>query len=194
MAKKLDQILVVDLETTCWQGEPPPGQEREIIEIGLCVLDVATGRRLEKASILVHPRHSNVSEYCTALTTLTQQDVEHGTSLHQACQLLEQGYGSRQRLWASYGDFDRKQMQHECQAQGIEYPFGDGHINVKSLFAVVHNLRREVGLDRAMRLMGLPLEGTHHRGDDDAWNIARLLAEILLQAGGARRGTMDAQE
>ncbi len=30
MARKLDQILVVDVEATCWEGQPPPGQESEI--------------------------------------------------------------------------------------------------------------------------------------------------------------------
>ena len=42
MARKLDQILVIDVEATCWEGNPPPGQTSEIIEIGLCVLDVPT--------------------------------------------------------------------------------------------------------------------------------------------------------
>ena len=41
--KKLDCILVVDLEATCWVGGPPEGQESEIIEIGLCVLHVSSG-------------------------------------------------------------------------------------------------------------------------------------------------------
>ena len=44
MARKLDRILVVDIEATCWEGNPPPGQTSEIIEIGLCVLDVPTLR------------------------------------------------------------------------------------------------------------------------------------------------------
>ena len=43
MPKILDKIIVIDLEATCWEGDPPPGQESEIIEIGLCILDVATG-------------------------------------------------------------------------------------------------------------------------------------------------------
>jgi inhibitor of KinA sporulation pathway (predicted exonuclease) len=42
MARRLDQILVVDVESTCWEGEPPDGQEPEIIEIGLCVRAVAS--------------------------------------------------------------------------------------------------------------------------------------------------------
>jgi inhibitor of KinA sporulation pathway (predicted exonuclease) len=182
MAQKLDQILVIDLEATCWEGDPPPGQDHEIIEIGLCVLDVATGRRLDNPSIIVQPVHSTVSTYCTQLTTLTQEEIEGGISLRQACRILETQYGSRQRLWASYGDYDRKQFQRECQAHGIDYPFGDGHINVKSLFAVAHGLRQEVPLDQAMEMLGFPLEGTHHRGGDDAWNIARILAHLLLRA------------
>jgi inhibitor of KinA sporulation pathway (predicted exonuclease) len=182
MAKKLDQILVIDLEATCWQGAPPPGQDNEIIEIGLCVLDVSTGQRLDNPSIIVQPVHSTVSEYCTALTTLTQEDVEAGIPLREACHLLEKEYGSQERLWASYGDYDRWQFQRECSAHGIDYPFADRHINVKSLFAVAHGLPRELPLDEAMAYMGFPLEGTHHRGGDDAWNIARILGTLLLDA------------
>ncbi|MFP4578906.1 MAG: DNA polymerase III, partial [Coleofasciculus sp.] len=29
MSRKIDQILVIDVEATCWQGKPPPGQESE---------------------------------------------------------------------------------------------------------------------------------------------------------------------
>ena len=36
MARKLDQILVVDVESNCWDGPPPDGQESEMIEIGVC--------------------------------------------------------------------------------------------------------------------------------------------------------------
>lgn len=35
-----------------------------------------------------------------------------------------------------------------------------------------------------MALYGLTLEGTHHRGDDDAWNIAALLAVLLKKLKG----------
>jgi inhibitor of KinA sporulation pathway (predicted exonuclease) len=61
VAKKLDQIIVIDVESTCWQDTPPVGQESEIIEIGVCTVDVASGKRLEKESILVKPERSKVS-------------------------------------------------------------------------------------------------------------------------------------
>jgi inhibitor of KinA sporulation pathway (predicted exonuclease) len=182
MAKKLDQVLVVDLEATCWPGEPPVGQESDIIEIGLCALDVASGERLERVSIVVSPEHSVVSAYCTALTTLTQEEVDQGISFAEACALLRDRYDSKDRLWASFGDYDRRMFESQCDSHGVEYPFGRGHINVKSLFAVVEGLHQELPLDEAMEWLGFPLEGHHHRGEDDAWNIARILGHLLLQA------------
>jgi inhibitor of KinA sporulation pathway (predicted exonuclease) len=184
MAEKLDQILVIDVESTCWESGPPPGQESDIIEIGLCMLDVATGQRRDRVSILVRPERSTVSPYCTHLTTLTQEEVEGGISLQQACCLLEKVYASKHRPWASYGDYDRKQFRRNCQARGVQYPFGDSHLNVKSLFGLTYNLGKELPLDQAMERLGFPLEGIHHRGEDDAWNIARILGHILLNARG----------
>jgi len=182
MVTKLDRVVVVDLEATCWGGKPPEGHPSEIIEIGLCLLDVSTGERSEKRSIVVRPEASSISPYCTALTTLTQEEVDTGLSLAEACRILRDEYLGRDRLWASYGDYDRNKLQQQCHERSIEYPFGKGHLNVKTLFALVHNLRREVSLDKAMAIMGFPLEGWHHRGSDDAWNIARLLGAILQRA------------
>ena len=88
MARKLDRILVVDVESTCWEGEPPAGQMSEIIEIGLCMVDVAALERVERRSILVRPACSTVSAYCTQLTTLTQADVDGGIPLAEACRVL----------------------------------------------------------------------------------------------------------
>ena len=179
--KKLDQIIVIDIEATCWEGVPPNGQESEIIEIGVCPLDIATGNRLEKRSILVKPERSAISAYCTELTTLTQEQVDKGVSFEQACSILRKDYRTKKRVWASYGDYDRRQFQEQCQAWNIGYPFGPTHINVKNLFAVAYRLSWEVGMAEALNKLGLPLEGIHHRGEDDAWNIACILAEILLR-------------
>ena len=37
MARKLDKIVVVDIEATCWEGKPPEKQESDIIEVGICL-------------------------------------------------------------------------------------------------------------------------------------------------------------
>lgn len=185
MAKRLDHIIVIDIESTCWDGGfPPKGQLNDIIEIGLCPLEVPTGRRLEKRSILVRPERSKVSEFCTTLTTLTQEQVDTGVPLKTACKILEDEYLSQERLWASFGDYDRKQFDRQCRDEGIRYPFGPSHLNAKTLFAVSRGLPSEVGLPQAMALLGLKLEGTHHRGHDDAWNIAAVLWETLRRMRG----------
>ncbi len=99
MAKKLDHVIVVDVEATCWDGSPPPGEASEIIEIGVCPLELSTGRRLEKRSILVRPKRSRVSPFCTQLTTLTQAQVDGGITFMEACEVLRKTYQTRERVW-----------------------------------------------------------------------------------------------
>jgi inhibitor of KinA sporulation pathway (predicted exonuclease) len=178
--RMLDQVLIIDVEATCWDGPPPEGQESEIIEIGLCLFEVASRRRHDKRSILVRPEHSMVSPFCTQLTGLTQKQVEQGISFAEACALLRSEYAALLRAWASYGDSDRLRFERQCHARQIAYPFAPRHINIKLLFALSYALPREVGMSQALQILGIPLEGTHHNGADDAWNIAAILA-ILLQ-------------
>jgi inhibitor of KinA sporulation pathway (predicted exonuclease) len=180
MKKRLDKIIVVDLEATCWQGDPPTGETSEIIEIGMCLLDVVSGERSDKRGILIKPRHSTLSDYCVQLTTITPPMLENAPSFRQACWLLRDKYQSHERTWASYGDYDRLMMTQQCQDMDVPYPFGRSHINVKNLFALKHGLAREVNLKQATALLNLPFEGTLHRGVDDAWNIAAVLERVLL--------------
>lgn len=128
---------MVDVEATCWQGEPPPGQESEIIEVGVCLLDTRTGERLEKESILVRPRLSSVSSFCTQLTGLTQERVETGIPFGEACAHMCDRFRTKERVWASYGDYDRRMFELQCKREEAKYPFSAGHINVKTLLAVV---------------------------------------------------------
>ncbi|MGZ3147323.1 exonuclease domain-containing protein [Lentzea chajnantorensis] len=175
----LDHVLVVDVESTCWEGTPPPGEVSEIIEIGISPLEVSSGKRGERRSVLVRPVLSSVSPFCTRLTTLTAGQVAGGVPFAEACALLRKEYRSADRVWASYGNYDRIMFERQCAALGVKYPFGPRHLNVKTLFALAHALPREVGMAEALRIAGQRLDGTHHRGHDDAHNIAGLLAGLL---------------
>ena len=180
-------LNVVDVEATCWQGAPPAGQRNEIIEIGLTVVDVAARERLERHRILVRPRQSSVSAFCTELTGLTQSEVDTGVDFAGACRILAVEHRATKRAWASWGDYDRKQFGRQCEAEQVDYPFAPRHLNAKALFATAHGLSRPVGMARGLALAGLPLEGRHHRGEDDAWNIAALV--LHLADRGAWPGT-----
>jgi inhibitor of KinA sporulation pathway (predicted exonuclease) len=176
---KFDQILVVDIESTCWE-EPKTDDISEIIEIGICPIDTSFGDTLESRSIIVKPTYSKVSEFCTELTTLTQEDVDSGISFKDACDILINEYNSKKYMWASYGSYDKSQFDAQCKRECIEYPFSKAHMNIKLLFALRYSLKRDVGMEKALRLLGMPLIGTHHRGIDDAKNVANILLKILF--------------
>lgn len=180
MAKKLDKIVVVDIESTCWEGTPPQGMESDIIEIGVCLLDVHTGEITDNKGIMVKPERSEISAFCTELTTITPQMIEEqGITFQAALKQLKVEYDTPSRAWASFGAYDKKQFERQCAALGRGYPFSPSHINVKTLFALKKKLPFEQGMDGALKTLNLPLEGTHHRGIDDARNIAKILREIL---------------
>lgn len=56
------------------------------------------------------------------------------------------------------------------------------HVNLKQFFADVHD-RKPCGMRKALNILGLELLGKHHRGIDDARNIARIAATILPERG-----------
>ncbi|MER0241500.1 3'-5' exonuclease [Streptomyces sp. HSW2009] len=176
-------LNVIDVEATCWDGQPPPGSVSEIIEIGLTVVDLAARRRVSRHGIVVRPVRSTVSDFCTALTGLTQAEVGRGVSFAEACRLLVDEHGAGERPWASWGEYDRRQFARQSRADGVSYPFGypteRSHTNAKAVFASAYGLRRKPGMSQALQCAGLPLDGRHHRGEDDAWNIAALVLDLL---------------
>jgi inhibitor of KinA sporulation pathway (predicted exonuclease) len=192
MAKLMDRnVLVIDVESTCW--EPPEVQPKneisEVIEIGIAVLNIDSLKMVANDSIIIRPQKSKVSKFCTKLTTLTQEYVDQGTTFEAAMAILRRDYDSENRTFASWGDYDRKMFERNCKDYGVKYPFGPRHMNLKNSFALFNGLDKEVGLDTALDILGMKMKGTHHRGVDDAHNIARVFAATLsmYRVGWAQR-------
>ena len=179
MSKKLDRILVIDIETTCWEGDPPAGERPEVIEIGVCTLQIPAGRRVDRDGILVRPEESTVSPYCTEVTGLTADEVASGVTFAQACAKLRKRYSSQDRVWASYGDHDRRIFERQCRERSVDYPFGSTYMNVSNLFALMQGLDYEVELQGALEVLNLPVEGPLQRGVDGAWHVAAVLAHLI---------------
>ncbi len=176
---RYDKIIIIDIESTCWK-ENNSKDINEIIEIGICPIETKSGKVLEPKSIIVKPTYSTVSEFCTELTTLTQEDVDDGVSFSDACSILVNKYDTKRYVWSSYGNYDKNQFEIQCERENVEYPFSHSHINVKILFALVNSLRGQVGMADALKILNIPLKGMHHRGGDDAQNIAQILSRILF--------------
>lgn len=174
-----DPVLVVDVEATCWyKKQNPPDQQSEIIEIGICRYQLATGAITHGQGILVKPTESEVSPFCTELTTIKSEMLaQEGISFADALAKLKKEYQSENRLWLSWGNYDRRMFITQCQRRNLLYPFADNHCNLKNLFANFYGNR--LGTKSAMNKIGLEMQGTHHRGVDDAHNIARILHYLL---------------
>jgi 3'-5' exoribonuclease 1 len=174
-------LLILDLEAICYaRGEEPPGFVAEIIEIGAVLLDTSTRAVTDEYQVFVRPeRFPAISAYCTALTTIRQPDVDGGLPLAAALGNLAAFYDPTSVVFASWGFYDQRQIARECAAKGIPYPFAPAHISLKHNHAKFYRLPRPLGMDAALRFHGLPLLGTHHRGLDDARNIAALATRML---------------
>lgn len=177
--RKLDKIIVVDLEATCWQPRhsKPMGMKSEIIEIGVCALNLKTMEPVNKVSYYIRPTISEVSEFCVELTGITTELLkEKGIPFRDAINKLKKDFGPSSRTWVSWGAYDRNELIKECERYRVDYPMGRNHINFKNLWAYQQGLSRELGLGKALKHLGMDFEGRQHSGADDAWNIARLLA------------------
>ena len=61
----------------------------------------------------------------------------------------------------------------------MPYPINAPHCNVKRLIAERQRLAKKPGLGEAVRMAKMEFVGSHHRGIDDARNIARLLPYVF---------------
>ncbi len=175
-------ILVVDIEATCWENLPPnkfPQNRNEIIEIGLTVVDVKTKKLGESRSIMVIPPTTEISEFCTKLTTITAEQIKkEGISFADAIAILTKEYKANRQIFASWGDYDRNAFVKNCDWNKVKYPFANNmHLNVKTLFAAKYGYNG--GQASCGEDLGITMEGVAHRGIDDSRNIAKILVKLL---------------
>lgn len=182
----LSKIAVVDLEATCWEQHPPPRNEQsDVIEFGISFLNIETLDIEGPSSWLVKPYRSNVSKFCTKLTSITQEMVDkNGLSWISLLNTLK-SYNTRKFTWASFGNYDLNMLRSQCNIFSYTFPMGYSHINIKNLFALVYNQKKEVGMKNALKILGLEFIGNNHRAGDDSYNAARILQYTLKKMRGS---------
>ena len=132
-------ILVIDLEATCSNDESITGSSMEIIEIGACWVD-PNGCILDTFQSFVRPVVNRVlTPFCTELTTITQDKVDGAPTYDQIAPMLQEFsmlHVETHSAWASWGNYDRVQFDHDSRRHGIENPVEHlPHINLKKIFA-----------------------------------------------------------
>ena len=169
------KLLIVDLEATCWERGAHVQEQMETIEIGALLVDPSGGVPTREFQCFVRPqRHPALSAFCTQLTSIRQEDVDSALPFGPAFAAFVRWLGEpREVRFASWGDYDRRQLVRDCEAAGVPYPFNDDTLNLKHICCPMFGMKPG-GMAQALARAGLALDGTHHRALDDARNILRI--------------------
>lgn len=188
------RYIIVDLEATCWENVRA-FDRMETIEIGAVEMPAATEPPSREFCRFIRPvAEPRLSRFCQQLTTIRQRDVDSADYFWIVFPEFVEWIGGDPFILCSWGGYDLTQFRTDCDRHGLEFPASfERHINLKKEFARLLGIKA-CGMQRALDHAGLPLEGTHHRGIDDARNIARLAALVLptLESAGALPAAPDA--
>lgn len=175
-------MLVIDLEATCCDQGTIPSEQMEVIEVG-AVWATFAGAVVETLQRFVRPMERQIlTPFCRSLTHIEQEWVDAAPTWPTvAAELAEFANLHPGADWGSWGNYDANQIERDSARHGIANPLaGMKHQNLKAIFAKGRGIKR-VGMAGALKIVGLPLEGEHHRALSDARNTARLLPFLESQ-------------
>lgn len=187
MNKNLNGIIF-DLESTCDDKSKNPNFDNECIEIG--AVKIINGEIVEEFQTFIKPQFTQVNKFCTELTSIRGIDVKDAPLFEEAIENFKQFANDLTLL--SWGFYDRKQLEKDSKRYGLDIEWLENHRSLKHEYGemkqkevaeslskgeVVSSYKRKkkgYGVQAALRMEGMSFEGVHHRGIDDARNIARI--------------------
>jgi inhibitor of KinA sporulation pathway (predicted exonuclease) len=178
MCENFSNILVVDLEATCSSDYSILPESMEIIEIGAVWVSLQ-GEFIGQFQRYVRPILNPVlTPFCRDLTGIEQYEIDRASIWSEVAvdfgRFVAQ-FNSSRSYWGSWGNYDKKQVERECDRHQVENPLLDiPHENLKSSFAKNRKIK-QVGMATALKIVGLSMKGEHHRAISDAFNIVQLL-------------------
>ncbi|MAH84204.1 MAG: hypothetical protein CBB68_07645 [Rhodospirillaceae bacterium TMED8] len=183
------EVVVYDSEWTAWEGSwqngwSTPGQEVELVQIGMAKLRGDTFLEVDQIELLLKPIiNPHLSDYFINLTGITQANLDaHGIEFVEAIEIVAQFLGKNVSAIYSFGD-DGKILFENCNLQGINAPFS------RELFVnVVPDVSKFLGIPRKNlvssnlpRLMGFEPPGDAHTALADARCVGKAL-EIMRRS------------
>jgi ERI1 exoribonuclease 3 len=183
-------LCVLDFEATC--DEDRSFGPQEIIEFPsvLCQFirqnDIVTCEIVDEFQQYIKPIHNpKLTQFCTSLTGITQQQVDNGISFSDALSEhrkwleshLNEPVTDKNVLIVTCGDWDLKtalpnQMRLESHSSIPSYL--RQWCNIKFAYSQFFN-KRVGGMVQMLRDLNLKLVGRHHSGIDDCRNIAQVV-------------------
>lgn len=166
--------IIFDLEATCWQVKSKENTN-EIIEIGAICIDQNLVIKNEFSKFVRPILTNKLSDFCKELTSIKQIDIAQADSFGKVIEEFKKWIrqDEQEYVLCSWGFYDKTQLGKDCKLHGLESDWIKKHISIKHQFAKFKN-SKPLGMAAALKMENLVLEGTHHRGIDDARNIAKL--------------------
>ncbi|WP_438448317.1 exonuclease domain-containing protein [Gorillibacterium sp. sgz5001074] len=169
--------IVYDLEFTVIRKQE---WLAEIIEIGAVKVKDTEGKLqiAETFQTFVKPlRDSSFTAHTTSFTGITLQDIQNAPSLSSAIEAFRQWIGDEPYYMCAWGPDDKYQLVKSCNEHKLPLDWIRNHNDIQKQFSRKHSTEttfRQIGLKRALEMLEIPFEGSHHRAVDDAVNTAKV--------------------
>ncbi|XP_064009893.1 ERI1 exoribonuclease 2 isoform X2 [Pogoniulus pusillus] len=172
------------------------------VEFPAVLLNTATGDIESEFHTYVQPQeHPILSEFCTELTGITQDQVDEGVPLHiclsQFLKWIEKIQKEKKIIFSTgtpsssssaakvctfvtWTDWDLGVcLQYECKRKQLRKPdIFNCWIDLKAMYRAFYN-RKPKGLNGALQDLGMAFAGREHSGLDDSRNTARLAWRLI---------------
>jgi inhibitor of KinA sporulation pathway (predicted exonuclease) len=178
-------FIIYDLEATCWQTEAERiGRTQEVIEIGAVKIN-EYGKIQSRFESFIRPViHPQLSDFCKQLTSITQIEVNQADTFPVVIEDFKDWIGlsnNEEYLLCSWGFFDQKIFSKNCLLHELEDLWTREHISLKHQYPRIKGIGNSIGLKNAVEREGFEFEGAHHRGIDDAINLAKIFLKFQNQ-------------
>nr|DBA20320.1 TPA: hypothetical protein GDO54_016027 [Pyxicephalus adspersus] len=193
-------LIIIDFESTCWKDYKHYGNE--IIEFPAVFLNTSNGEIESEFHTYVQPQeHPILSEFCTDLTGIKQQQVDDGVPLKICLSQFsnwikklqnEKGFifpnvlpdpsstEPKMCAFVTWSDWDLGVcLLYECKRKQLRKPeILSSWIDLRLTYKLFYN-RRPKGLNGALQDVGIEFSGREHSGLDDSRNTARLAWKMI---------------
>jgi len=173
--------IVYDLEFTVvrkheWQSE--------IIEIGAAKVAEQEGKLqiIDTFQTFVKPmRSSSFNADTMQFTGIKPEDIKLAPMLPEAIKSFTEWMGDEPYYMCSWGPDDKFQLIRNCNEHKIPLDWIRNHNDIQKQFSRKHKMEqyRQIGLKRALEMLGIDFEGAHHRAVDDAINTAKVFIAVF---------------
>lgn len=171
---------------------------KKTIQIGVAIFEVSSGNLIESSRMYVNPLEP-ISDEISALTGITDKDVENGLSIVEAYDEIKKIHKKHKcfrnpLVWGSGANNDSQHIYNEY----LEYKkipqdktflqeenfMGFRVLDVKTIYQSVQifkNSKHGGGLKESMSKLGLEFEGTSHDALNDAINTFKFWHHLMKE-------------